>query len=330
VALVKADGGDHNRQLSLPGTLRAFYDARIYAQVPGYVHAWYKDIGARVKKGELLATIDTPALDQQLSQARADLGSAVSAQKLSAVTAGRWQNLLKQDAVARQEVDEKLADLAAKTDAVKSAKANLDRLLATKAFARIVAPFDGVVTQRAADVGALVSTSSSGDPLFTVADMRSLRLYVSVPQSYSAMIVPGLSVTLAVPEYPGRTFPAKLVSTSDAINSSTSTMLVQFQADNSSGLLKPGGFAQVSMGLPARASLRLPAGALMFRAAGLQVATVGPDNRIVMKSITIGTDLGPEVIVSAGLSPRDRVVNNPPDSLSNGDLVRVAGGDTGT
>jgi RND family efflux transporter MFP subunit len=182
-----------------------------------------------------------------------------------------------------------------------------------------------VVTQRGADVGALVSaSSSSGDPLFTVSDMSNLRLYVSVPQSYSAQVVPGMTVTLSVPEYPGKVFPAKLVSTANAISTSTSTMLVQFEAGNAHGLLKPGDFAQVSMGLPARDTLRLPASALMFRAAGLQVATLGPDNRIVMKSIRIGTDLGPEVIVSAGLSPKDRVVNNPPDSLAQGDLVRVA------
>jgi RND family efflux transporter MFP subunit len=325
VALVTPSGGGKGQKLSLPGSLQAFYDAKIYAQVPGYVHAWYKDIGAVVKKGDLLATIDTPELDQQIAQARADRSSADSAQKLSAITAQRWRDLLRQDAVARQDVDEKEADLAAKNDALKSSQANLDRLLATKQFARIVAPFDGVVTQRAADIGALVGSSSAGDPLFTVSDIHELRLYVDLPQSYSAQIVPGMTVTLSVPEYPGRIFPAKLVSSAGAISTTSSTMLVQFEADNSSGLLKPGGFAQVSLGMPqGSVMLRLPASVLMFRAAGLQVATVANDNRVVMKPIVIGADLGTQVVVTSGLDAHDRVVNNPPDSLFNGDKVRIS------
>jgi RND family efflux transporter MFP subunit len=324
VALVTPGKGGKDQAIKLPGTLQAYYDARIYAQVPGYVHAWYKDIGARVSKGELLAIIDTPEVDQQVTQARADLSSAVSAQKLSAITASRWENLLHQDAVARQDVDEKEADLAAKTDALKSAKANLDRLLATKQFSRITAPFQGIVTGRAVDVGALVGNSSSGNPLFTVSDIHILRLYVDVPQSYSSQILPGMAVSLSVPEYPDKSFTAKLVSTSGAINAQTSTMLVQFAVDNANGLLKPGGFAQVSLGIPgAGAALRLPASALVFRAAGLQVATLNPQDRVVMKRIAIGTDLGTSVLVASGLSATDRVVNNPPDSLSDGDKVRV-------
>jgi multidrug efflux system membrane fusion protein len=324
VALISPRGSGKDQVLVLPGTLQAYNDAKLYSQVPGYLRAWYKDIGDPVRKGDLLAVVDTPEVDQQVAQARADFSAAGSAQKLSAITASRWENLLRQDAVARQEVDEKKADLEAKNDALKSARANLDRLLANKQFSRIVAPFDGVVTARTADVGALVGNSSSGNPLFTVSDVHVLRLYVSVPQSYTAQIVPGMTVSLTVPEYPGRTFPARLVSSSGAINSQTSTMLVQFEVDSQGGLLKPGGFAQVSLGIPAGAMLRLPASALMFRAAGLQVATLGPQNRILMKSITVGSDLGTTVVVSSGLSPQDRVVNNPPDSLANGDRVRVA------
>lgn len=325
VTLVSPSDGGADQALILPGTLKAYYDAKIYAQISGYVRAWYKDIGAHVRKGELLALVDAPEVDQQVAQARADFNAAGSAQKLSAITAGRWEDLLRQNAVARQDVDEKRADLEAKSDALKSARANLDRLLANKRFSRIVAPFDGVVTGRTADVGALVGSSTSGNPLFTVSDTHVLRLYVDVPQSYTAQIVPGMTVSLSVPEYPGRSFPARLTSSSGAINTQTATMLVQFEADNRKGLLKPGGFAQVSLGIPAGAMLRLPASALMFRAAGLQVATLGPRNRIRMKSITIGTDLGSTVIVASGLSPRDRVVNNPPDSLADGDTVRVAG-----
>ena len=325
VALVSPKGGGKNEALVLPGSLKAYYDAKLYSQVPGYLHAWYKDIGAPVHKGDLLAVIDTPEVDQQVAQARADFSSAGSAQRLSAITASRWENLLRQDAVARQEVDQKKADLEAKNDALESAKANLDRVLANKQFSHIVAPFDGIVTGRTADIGALVGNSSSGNPLFTVSDTHALRLYVDVPQTYSAQIVPGMTVSLTVPEYPGKTFPARLVSSSGAINSQTATMLVQFEADNSHGLLKPGGFAQVSLGVPGAAMmLRLPASALMFRSSGLQVATLGAGNRIRMKPITIGTDLGSTVIVSSGLDPDDKVVNNPPDSLSNGDKVRVA------
>ena len=309
-------------------TLQAYYDAKIYAQVPGYLHAWYKDIGAHVKKGDVLALVDTPELDQQIAQARADLGAARSSQKLSAVTAERWNSLLPLDAVSKQDAEEKNADLASKAGATQAAQANLDRLLAMKGFARIVAPFDGTVTKRSVDVGALVSAgpAASGDPLFAVSDVHALRVYVSVPQSFSAQIVPGMQVTLTVPEYPGRTFPAKLVSTSNAISTQSSTLLVEFQVDNAAGQLKPGDYAQVSMGLPGGgAHLRLPASALMFRAEGLRVATVDANNHVVMKPISIETDLGTQVIVAAGLKPQDRVVDNPPDSLGNGDPVRVEG-----
>jgi membrane fusion protein, multidrug efflux system len=328
VLLVMPEAGGKSQSLVLPGTLQAYYDAQLYSRMPGYVHAWYKDIGARVKKGDVLALIDTPELDQQISQARADLGAAQSTQKLSAVTAERWNSLLPLDAVSKQDAEEKNTDLASKAGATKASQANLDRLLAMKEFAKITAPFDGVVTKRTIDVGALVSAgpAANGDPLFTVSDIHVLRVYVSVPQSYSAQIVPGMQVTLTVPEYPGKTFNAKLVSTSNAISAQSSTLLVEFEADNAAGLLKPGDYVQVSMGLPSRsAHLRLPASTLMFRAEGLRVATVGANNRIVMKPISIETDLGTQVVVASGLSPKDRVVDNPPDSLGNGDEVRVEG-----
>ena len=327
VSLVSPSTGGKGQALALPGTLQAFYDAQIYSRVPGYVHGWYKDIGARVKKGDLLATIDTPEIDQQISQARADVGAAVAAQKLSGTTAQRWESLLPLDAVSKQDAEEKEEDLASKTGAVKAAQANLDRLQATKSFSQIVAPFDGVVTKRTVDIGALVKDgpASDGDPLFAVSDISNLRVYVDVPQSYSAQIVPGMVVSLTVPEYPGKIFPAKLVSTSDAISAQSSTLLVEFEVDNSAGLLKPGDYALVSMGLPkgTESNLRLPASALLFRAAGLQVATLAPGGRVVMKPITIGTDMGTQVTVATGLTANDRVVNNPPDSLTTGDKVRV-------
>jgi RND family efflux transporter MFP subunit len=326
VALVSPVASAKNQSLLFPGTLQAFYAANIYSRVPGYVHAWDQDIGAHVKKDQLLATIDTPDLDQQINQARADLSAAQAAQKLSDVTARRYQTLLPLDAVSKQDAEDKQEDLESKNGAVKAAQANLNRLQALKGFAQIVAPFDGVVTKRTIDVGALVnagSPSSPSEPLFAVSDIHVLRLYVNVPQNYSAQIVPGMTVSLTVPEYPGKTFPAKLVSTSNAI-SAQSTLLVEFQADNGKGLLKPGEYAQVNIGLPnTEAMLRLPASALIFRASGLEVATLGAANRIVMKPIAIATDLGTEVIVGSGLDAHDRVVNNPPDSIAAGDQVRV-------
>jgi multidrug efflux system membrane fusion protein len=338
VALVAPAASRNNQALEFPGTLEAFYDANIYARVPGYVHAWYQDIGAHVKKDQLLATIDTPDLDQQIANARANLNVTVASQKLALVTAQRWADLLKQDAVAKQDYDTKEAALETANATVKASQASLDQLLAEKNFARIVAPFDGIVTKRTIDVGALVNSgspqpstgasplpdsSTGGEPLFTVSDIHQLRLYVDVPQNYSAEIVPGMSVTLSVPEYPGKTFPAKLVSNANSINSQSS-LLVEFAADNAQGLLKPGEYAEVHLGLPtASPLLHLPASALMFRAAGLEVATLGADNRIVMKTITIATDLGTQVIVGSGLTASDRVVNNPPDSLATGDKVRV-------
>ncbi len=327
VALVSPSKLGNGQSLELPGTLQAFYDAKIYSRVPGYVKAWYKDIGAHVHKGDLLAEIDTPELDQQIQQAQADLGSAEAAQRLAGTIAGRFKSLLPLDAVSRQDVEEKTEDYSAKSDVVKAAAANLTRLKAMKDFARIVAPFDGIVTNRTADIGALVNAGSSTNdpPLFTVADVQSVRVYVRVPQSYSAEIKPGMAATLTLPEYPGQTFSARLTSTSDEISAQSSTLLVELEADNTGGLLKPGDFANVSFAVGGRTSaLRIPSSTLIFRSAGLQVATLGANNHIVMKSIKVDTDLGNQVIVSSGLDARDRIVDNPPDSLSGGDRVRIA------
>jgi membrane fusion protein, multidrug efflux system len=328
VTLVSPSASGKNQAMVFPGTLQAYDDANIYSRVPGYVHAWYQDIGAHVKKDQLLATVDTPDLDQQIASARANLNVSIAAQKLALVTAQRWEDLLKQGAVARQDADTKEEALESANATVKASQASLDQLLTEKNFARIVAPFDGIVTKRTIDVGALVNNTlpTTPDPLFTVSDVHELRLYVNVPQNYSADIAPGMAVTMSVPEYPGRSFPAKLVSNANAINSQSS-LLVEFEVDNSGGLLKPGEYAQVSLGLPSSHSmLQLPASALMFKAAGLEVATVRGDNRVLMKPITIATDLGTQVIVSSGLSAGDRVVNNPPDSLATGDKVRPMSG----
>ena len=314
------------RSLVLPGDIRAFNDAPIHARVSGYLKQWDTDIGARVKAGQLLAEIDTPDLDQQLDQARADLATAVANEHLADTTARRWAGLLRQDAVSRQDADEKNGDLASKTALAAAARANVQRLLALESFKRIVAPFDGIVTTRSTDIGALINVGSSNDvPLFSVADERRLRIYVRVPQSYSAEIAPGMTASLTVPEYPGRHFTATLATTAAAITPETGTLLVQLQIDNAGGALKPGDYAQVTFYLPAQTSaLRAPASALIFGDTGMSLALVGADGRVAIRPVRISRDLGSSVEIASGLTPADRVIDNPPDSLRQGDLVRVA------
>jgi RND family efflux transporter MFP subunit len=311
--------------LVLPGTLQAFYSAPIYARVPGYLRVWYKDIGAQVHKGEVLAVIDTPELDQQIEQAKADLQNAVAARDLSQTTAKRWTSLLTLDAVSKQEAEEKTSDQQAKTALVAAAKANLDRLNDLKSFARITAPFDGTITNRSVDVGALINAGaeSNGTPLFTVADIHRIRVYVSVPQNYSAEIKPGVTADLSLPEYPGRTFTAALDASANAISEKSNALLVEFLADNPQGQLKPGGYAQVTIHVPTQQNVvMIPASALIFDENGLQVATIGAGDRIRMKHIKIARDLGTEVEVDSGIDRGDRIVDNPPDSIANGDRVR--------
>jgi RND family efflux transporter MFP subunit len=275
----------------------------------------------------MVAEIDTPELDQQLAAAKADLATAVANQSLAQTTAKRWNSLLSQDAVSRQEAEEKNGDLAAKTALVGAAKANVQRLEALEGFKRIVAPFDGVVTARNTDIGALINTGGPNDPgLFTVADVHRLRVYVSVPQDEAADFHPGETVSLTAPEYPGRSFQATLASTSGAIGAQSGALLVEAQLDNADGALKPGDYVQVSFNLPAQAgAVRVPAGALMFRHDGMAVAVVGPHGHVTIKPVTIARDLGSAVEIAIGLSPGDAVIANPPDSIVNGEVVRVAG-----
>jgi RND family efflux transporter MFP subunit len=312
--------------LTLPGNVQAYNSAPIYARVSGYLKKWYVDIGAKVKAGQTLADIDVPDQDQQLAQARADLGTAIANQKLSAQTAKRWNALAKDNAAAPQDVDEKNADLAAKTAAVASAQANVARLRDLTNFERIAAPFDGTVTSRSVDVGALVTVGAPGTvPLFTVSDTGKLRIYVNVPQNYSALVAPGMRAKFSVPEYPGETFTAALVANAQAVDPTTGTVLVQLQADNAQGRLKPGDYAQVRFDLPAAANaIRLPASALIFNDEGTAVAIVGPGDRVSVKPVTILRDYGTSVEIASGLSRQDRVIDNPPDALKAGDAVRVA------
>jgi RND family efflux transporter MFP subunit len=318
---VKGNGG-----ISLPGDVQAFTSAPIYAQVSGYVKKWYVDIGAHVKKGQLLAELDTPDIAGQAASARANLVNAQAAQKLSAATAQRWNALFAQGAVSKQDKDIKDADLDSKNAAVAAAKANLFSLSSQENFRRLVAPFDGVVTSRAVDVGNLVTVGNAATPLFTVADESRLRVYVRVPQNYAPFIHPGLVASFTVPQYPGRIFKAELIASAGAVAASTGTILVQFGIDNADGALQPGGYADVTFPLPPGANgVRVPATALIFRDAGMQVAVVDKTGHVKLKTVTITRDMGAAVDIGSGLAASDRIIDNPADSLQDGDVVRVAG-----
>jgi RND family efflux transporter MFP subunit len=327
ISLAKVEGGGE-RQLALPGDVQAFYTAPIHARVSGYLKRWYADIGTPVKAGQTLADVDTPDLDQQVLQARADLATAQANQSLAATTSKRWAGLLTADAVSKQEAEEKFGDLAAKTSLVNASKANLNRLLALESFKKITAPFDGVVTTRSTDIGALIT--STGGPtdvaLFTVADQRRLRVYVRVPQNYSALVRKGLVADLTVPEYAGQTFKAVVVNSAQAVGAQSGAELVELQLDNADGRIKSGDYAQVTFRLTSAANAtRIPVTAIQYRHNGPVVAVVGADNHVTIRPVIVARDLGSSVEIGSGLSASDRVIDNPPESLVGGDLVRIAG-----
>jgi membrane fusion protein (multidrug efflux system) len=311
--------------ITLPGHLQAWYSAPIHARVGGYLKAWYKDIGDKVKAGDVLAVIDTPELDQQLEQAKAVLAKAQADANLATITARRWQHLLGSDSVSKQEADEKAGEAAAAQASVLAAKADVDRLQALETFKKIVAPFDGVVTARRTDVGDLITANNeSGPELFSIADTHRMRLYVPVPEVDANAIKPGMKVTLSVPELPGRTFEASLLGDSNAINQSSGSLLAQFVADNGEGVLKPGDYAEVQLGIAVDPHMvSVPATALIFRDQGPQVAVLGPDSRAHLHKVHIAVDMGTSLQIDQGLGASDRIIENPPDSLMDGDKVRV-------
>jgi RND family efflux transporter MFP subunit len=333
VRTVSPKGSAGAEGLDLPGQLQAYNDAPIYARVPGYLKSWNEDIGARVKAGQVLAVIEAPELDQELIQAQANLATVQANLKLAQITAQRFTDLASDDAVSKQDADEKSGDLAAKTAAVNAAQANVQRLQALEGFKRIVAPFDGVVTERNANIGALVnagSGSSSGSALFKVSDVHLLRVYVQVPQSASAQIKAGMKAGLTLPQFPNRTFPATVVSDAGAVSDQSGTLLVELEVQNLDGALKPGDYAQVRFDLPSAAGVvRVPASALIFRSKGLQVATVSADGHARLHEVSVARDLGGQVELNGGVGPGDNVIDTPPDSLDDGDLVRVAPGQGG-
>jgi RND family efflux transporter MFP subunit len=311
--------------LDLPGRLDAYSRASIFARVSGYVTSWNADIGTRVKAGDVLAEIDAPDLDQQLFQAQSNLTNAKANAALAKVTNARYQALLPQSYVTHQAADEKAADLQAKNALVKSAQANVDRLKALSRYKRIVAPFDGIVTVRNTDVGNLINTgSATGSEMFVVADVHKLRLYVNVPQNYVPLVTEGTQAVLTVPERPGKTYTAKVERSAGAVDVASGATRMQLVVDNAAGELMPGAYANVQLTVGDRHNvLVIPSSALIFNKDGLHVATVGPENRVVMKPITIGRDLGAKIEIASGLAPEDRVIESAPDDIVNGDKVNV-------
>ena len=310
----------------MPGRLEAYARAPIYARVSGYLKDYKVDIGTQVKAGQLLAEIETPDLDQQLSQGRADLVTAQANERLSKLTSDRWQTIVKTGAVAKQDADEKLGDYQAKQAMTKASQANVDRLLAMKNFTRITAPFDGIVTARNTDVGALINVGgAAGQELFVVSDIHKLRIYVNVPQSYVPLVPPGTKATMSVPERPDRKYEATVESSSQAVTAASGTTLMQLGVDNASGELLPGGYANVRLDLPANTGvLSIPASALIFDSKGLSVATVGADNRVIVKPVTVARDLGKTIEIRDGLNADDKIIESPPDGIASGTEVRIA------
>jgi RND family efflux transporter MFP subunit len=341
VATVTPKQGVTGQQVSLPGDIEAWFEAPIYARVSGYLKAWYLDFGAHVEKGQLLAEIDAPDLDAQLAAAKARLASAEAQvgvreaeRNFAETTYARWRESPK-GVVSQQETEAKKAEFGSADARYKAAQAEanvtrsqVDQLTALEAFKRIVAPFDGIVTSRTTDVGALInagSGASAGPQLFRVADVHEMRVFVQVPQEQSSSMRAGLTAEVTLPQYPDKTFKAVVSTTSEAINKTARTLLVELHADNADNLLQPGTFAQVRFNLADNpTTLRIPTSALIFRENGPQLAILGPGDKVELRSVRLGRNLGTEFEVLAGLTASDTIINSPPDSLSQGEQVRVA------
>jgi RND family efflux transporter MFP subunit len=326
VAIVTPTSTVNSAGLELPGRLEAYISAPIYARVPGYLKTWKHDIGAKVKAGDVLAEIDTPDLDQQLMQARADLNVAQANAKLAQVGAERWQSLASTDAVAKQDVDQRTYTWNANVAQVKSSQANVDRLVAMEDFKHLTAPFEGIVTARETDIGALINVGAAGGAqLFVVSETSKLRIFVNVPQNYVPSVPSGTKATITVPEHPDKTYSGTVEASAQAVNPSTGTTLMQIIIDNRAGELLPGDYASIHLQIAGAAHvLSVPSSALIFDAKGLSVATVDANTRVLLKPVSIERDLGAVVELAAGLSPTDRVIQNPLDGITTGTEVRLA------
>jgi RND family efflux transporter MFP subunit len=326
VAIVSPTHAQDHATLDLPGRLEAYIRAPIYARVPGYLRSWKHDIGDKVKAGDVLAEIDTPDLDQQLAQARADLSVAEANAKLAQISAERWQSLANTDAVAKQDVDQRTFTLNANIAQVKAAQANVDRLVAEAGFKHLIAPFNGIVTARDTDIGALINVGAAGGAeLFVVSETSKLRVYLNVPQNYVPSVPPGTKATIRVPEHPDKTYSGTVEASAQAVNANTGTTLMQLIVDNGAGEMMPGDYASIHLQIAdVTQVLRVPSSALIFDAKGLSIATVDASDRVLLKPVSIARDLGAVVEVSSGLSPNDRVIENPPDGIGTGAAVRLA------
>jgi membrane fusion protein (multidrug efflux system) len=325
VAVIYADPGVLTATIDLPGRSEAYYRAPIFARVNGYLKSWRADIGARVKAGEVIAEIEAPDLDQQLLQARADLTNQQASAKLSEVTLARRRTLIASNFVSMQEIDERTADLSNKNAAVNSSQANVERLEALANYKKITVPFDGIVTARTTDVGALINAGGgSGPPMFVISDIKKLRVYVNVPQNYVPSVKIGAKATIVVPEYQTRTFEATVEASAQSVDVNSGTTQMQLALDNAAGELMPGGFANVRLSLQRDgAPLHVPSSALVFDQNGLRLATLTADDRILFKAVTIARDLGRDIELAGGVTQEDRIINSPPDGIVDGDKVRV-------
>ena len=325
VALAQPVPGGTHQTLTLPGNIQPYNRAAIFARVNGYVKNWDHDIGSSVKAGQVMATIDAPDLDQQLGQAKATLASVKANHQIASLTANRNNILLQKQIVAQQLADQTTADEKAKEAVVDANEANVRQLEAMQSFKTLAAPFDGVVTARNVEIGMLINSGGSGQPLFEVSDLHRVRVFVQVPQSFSAGLVPGMKATFEMPQYPGVQFEATLSHISKAINATSHSMQVELQADNAAGKFFGGSYCNVHFELPNDGNLvKLPSTALVTGSQGTQVAVLDSNSKVVLKSVHLGRDLGDSVEIVAGLSPSDRVINNPPETLAAGDTVRVA------
>jgi RND family efflux transporter MFP subunit len=325
VAVELPSSTENHSGLELPGRLEAFVQAPIYARVAGYLKTWKHDIGSRVKAGDVLAEIDTPDLDQQLAQARAALSVADANAKLAEITAKRWQALAGSDAVAKQDVDTRTFTYNADLAQVKAAQANVNQLIAETGFKRLIAPFDGIVTARDTDIGALINVGASGGAeLFVVSETRKLRVYVNVPQNYVPSVPAGTQATLQVPEHPGKTYNGTVEASAESVAPSTGTTLMQIIVDNSAGELMPGDYASITLHVASAAKvLSVSSSALIFDSRGLSIATVDAGSRVVLKPVTIARDLGAVIEIASGLAADDHVIQNPPDGIATGAVVNV-------
>lgn len=313
--------------LVLPGNVQAFLDTPIYARTNGYLRKWYVDIGAHVKAGQLLAEIDAPEVDDQLRAARADLANAGANYALAKTTADRWTQMLQNRSVSKQETDEKVGDMLAKKATLDAARFNVSRLTQLQSYQRVTSPFDGIVTARNVDVGALIDAGSSGGPqkeLFHVAQADRLRVYANVPQAYAQQIRPGAHAYLTLNETQGARYPGVIARTAGAVDPQQRTMLVEVDVNNTDGALLPGAYAQVHFALDGAATpLTLPGNAFLFRPHGVMVATVDANDRVKLVRVTLGTDFGTRVAIADGLDAQARVIVNPQDSIVDGTPVRI-------